>query len=415
MDEALGEEATEQALHDAVLEVEVHDVFVDAFRRRRRRPDEWATPAAIGSRVLPSSRRLRSVSSVSAQVGSAPCRGVEIGKAETLRRLLRCRRRSSSGSAPSISSEQEIASRKLVVVEADPLPGIVESIAERVDLPLQRFPTIAGDFQFLVSDLLFFAVQVGRVDLLRELLGIGAADAVAQGVGEPVFEHLGEAAEFLADRLRSCARAPEARGPRGAACRRSSGSRPRRAGWSLRSMRPLRCSMRLGFHGHVEVEQVEAVGLEVQALAGGVGGDQDAQRMLVRRRLKARLIASRLSGGVGPWKISMRCSARSVPARAARSCLIEIPLGVVVLGEDEHAQVRPHRAGLRAAIAGQPGARAEVLANPFDEPAHPGIGQAASLIGDALHLVEELLFLRVVGSCCRRRRTRAWPLRSASS
>ena len=34
--------------------------------------------------------------------------------------------------------------------------------------------------------------------------------------------------------------------------------------------------------GHVEVEQVPAVGLEVQALAGGVGGDQDADRVLLR-------------------------------------------------------------------------------------------------------------------------------------
>jgi hypothetical protein len=75
----------------------------------------------------------------------------------------------------------------------------------------------------------------------------------------------------------------------------------------------------------------------------------------------------------------------------------QIPFGVVVFGEDEQAPVRPFRAGLRATIAGQPGARAEVFANPFDEPAHLCIGQTASLIGDALHFVEELVFLCVVG------------------
>ena len=39
-----------------------------------------------------------------------------------------------------------------------------------------------------------------------------------------------------------------------------------------------------GVPGQVEVEEVGAVGLEVQALAGGVGGDQDAQRVLRRGR-----------------------------------------------------------------------------------------------------------------------------------
>ena len=53
--------------------------------------------------------------------------------------------------------------------------------------------------------------------------------------------------------------------------------------------------------GHVEVEQVPAVGLEVQALAGGVGGDQDADRVLPGSVVKARLISSRSAGGVGPW------------------------------------------------------------------------------------------------------------------
>ena len=53
-------------------------------------------------------------------------------------------------------------------------------------------------------------------------------------------------------------------------------------------MRPLRCSMRPGFQ-EVEVEEVGAVRLEVETLARGVGGDQDAQRVLGRVGVEAAL------------------------------------------------------------------------------------------------------------------------------
>ena len=55
-----------------------------------------------------------------------------------------------------------------------------------------------------------------------------------------------------------------------------------------------------GVPGQVEVEQVRAVGLEVEALAGGVGGDQDAERMLRGSALKRRLISLRRAPLVGP-------------------------------------------------------------------------------------------------------------------
>ncbi len=56
-----------------------------------------------------------------------------------------------------------------------------------------------------------------------------------------------------------------------------------------------------GVPRHVEVEQVPAVGLKIETLAGGVGGDEDAHGVLAGRLLNARLISSRSSGGVGPW------------------------------------------------------------------------------------------------------------------
>jgi hypothetical protein len=133
--------------------------------------------------------------------GISSASGVQVGKAKTLRRLLRCRRRFERLGTEHFQRARDGVA-KLVIVETDPLPGIVESISERVDLPLERFLTIPIDFEFIVSDLLFFAVQLRRVDFPRELLGIGAAYAVAKGAGESVFEQLREAPEFLADGFR---------------------------------------------------------------------------------------------------------------------------------------------------------------------------------------------------------------------
>ena len=57
--------------------------------------------------------------------------------------------------------------------------------------------------------------------------------------------------------------------------------------------------------------------------------------------MKARLISSRFSAGVGPWKTSMRC-VRVVGVRERRVELLhEVALRVVVFGEDENAQVVP--------------------------------------------------------------------------
>ena len=96
-----------------------------------------------------------------------------------------------------------------------------------------------------------------------------------------------------------------------------------------------------GVPGHVEMEEVPAVGLEVQALAGRVGGDQDAERMLGRVGvegeldglplvMRRRAVEDRdpVVGAVGP-------------VDRGRELLMEIALGVVVLGEDDDPRVVP--------------------------------------------------------------------------
>ena len=153
VDKALREKTTEKALHDAVLEVELHDVFVNAFGRVEDHRTNGRLPAPFEA-AFAVFGGLRSVSSVVGPGGIGSASGVQIGKAKTLRRLLRCRRRFEGlGTEHFQRAGDGVA--KLVIVETDPLPGIVESIPERVDLPLERFPTIPVDFEFLVGDRCF--------------------------------------------------------------------------------------------------------------------------------------------------------------------------------------------------------------------------------------------------------------------
>ena len=56
-------------------------------------------------------------------------------------------------------------------------------------------------------------------------------------------------------------------------------------------MRPLRCSSRVGEKGISYVDHAVALELEVDALACGVGGEQDADRRAIGRRLELRLDA----------------------------------------------------------------------------------------------------------------------------
>ena len=60
--------------------------------------------------------------------------------------------------------------------------------------------------------------------------------------------------------------------------------------------------------------------LQVEAFTGGVRGNENTHRVLRRVGVKGPLDLLPLGRGVGPWKIAMRCSARSLPAMAASSC-----------------------------------------------------------------------------------------------
>src|SRR5262249_14459535 len=92
---------------------------------------------------------------------------------------------------------------------------------------------------------------------------------------------------------------------------------------------------------HIEVEEVRAMILKVDALARCVGGDEDAERMLcwigVERPLD--LLARVLSHAAGERRDAL---ARAVGSRdRCTELLIEVALGVDVFGEDDDAAFGP--------------------------------------------------------------------------
>ena len=150
-----------------------------------------------------------------------------------------------------------------------------------------------------------------------------------------------------------------------------------------------------GVPGDVEVEEVGAVVLEVDALAGRVGRDEDAERVVGRLgverglQLFARLVAEAavedgdalLDADVG--------GALAVDGGEGRAELLgEVAHGVGELGEDEEAAAVPGRRRGRAGRGGGNGVE-EVRADPLDEELGARAGSVAGFLGDGGHLVEE--------------------------
>jgi hypothetical protein len=137
-------------------------------------------------------------------------------------------------------------------------------------------------------------------------------------------------------------------------------------------MRPLRCSMRLGFQGTSKWKRSaqwfwrftpsRAASVATRTRSGCSAGSP----------LKARLISSRRSSSMPPWKVRMRSSARSVDGEPGEELLLQVALGVRVFREHQHAAVVPAAAVEQA-----------VLPHPREEATTRGVGavpRAASAI-----------------------------------
>ena len=89
----------------------------------------------------------------------------------------------------------------MVLVQADALLRVGKQAAQRIDLLSQGVLAVACGFEFFLHRATAFRVEVGRVNLLLKCIDLVATDSSFQRVRQPHVNDLGEAAEFLLDRL----------------------------------------------------------------------------------------------------------------------------------------------------------------------------------------------------------------------
>jgi hypothetical protein len=147
--------------------------------------------------------------------------------------------------------------------------------------------------------------------------------------------------------------------------------------------------MRAGFHG-TSVEQVGAVALEVDALARGVGRDQDAHGVIGRRAVERALDLGALIVGHAAVEREDALVAEVAALDRGGQQLVQVALGVAVLGEDDHPGVGPLALGLGAGGAADRDRRALVGADPVEQRRDLGVGSGGVLRGQAAHLGQEL-------------------------
>ena len=157
-------------------------------------------------------------------------------------------------------------------------------------------------------------------------------------------------------------------------------------------MRPLRCSMRPGFQGRSKWKRSVQCAWKFRPSRAASVASRMRSGSFAGSVLKRRWISLRRAPLVRPSITSMRSSARSVPSMACSRIVLQVALrALAVLGEDQDAAVVPLRRRAPRRLAEGRQVRAEVLADPVDEPADLGVGQVPRLLGDLLHPVEQRL------------------------
>ena len=389
MDEALGEEATEEAAGDAVLEVDLDRAVVNAFGRIEDDGTDGglASPFPIALAVIRSSAEAVEGAGPGG-VGTAA--GVEVGEGPALGRAGEGREGMQRLCAEEIEGAAE-GFAEVLHVEADVLARGGKLAVEDADLLLQLVAPlgdegVVGIFKLFASS--FDLVVLREKHVLQEDIDILAADAVLERVGEATFEDLGERAEFLLDGLGLADESLKDAvfGPLFVE-EVAAGDDGRGLEFAVDTAVALFEAARVP--GDIEVDEVVAMSLEVETFAGGVGADQDADGRFLRRQVEGafdRLAFFRAGGAVEDL------DAGGVGFGAADGGLEhvdEVTLRVVPLGEDDEAASGPVAAGAGGGLPGDADARALVLADPFKQLEDTGVGEVASGIGEGGHLVKE--------------------------
>ena len=167
--------------------------------------------------------------------------------------------------------------------ELHPASRPFQQPAASLDLRLEVLLPLACGFELLGRDALLLPVEVRRCDLPCEALRVPVTDAPAKAPLDVVVDHLGKAAELALDGLGLLHQDFE-NAVLLALREHEVVTTHLRRRLKLAVDAPVALLDAAGIPGQVEVEEIGAVGLEVQPFAGGVGGEQNPQRVAWRGR-----------------------------------------------------------------------------------------------------------------------------------
>ncbi len=216
-----------------------------------------------------------------------------------------------------------------------------------VDLCFELLLTLARLLEFFFHDALTVRLGIGPLEFFLESGDVAVANSLLESSGKPTFEHLREAAQLLLD---------------GLGLSYQHFQDPVLLAVGVDEIMAVDLCIRLefavdpavalfqaaGVPRYVEVEQVPAVGLEVQALPRGIGGDQNADRMLPGIRGEGALDFLAFGWRCRPVVDGDTLAGPVGIGDGCRELLLKVALGVVVFGEDEDpGRVPPGRGTLR--------------------------------------------------------------------
>ena len=231
-------------------------------------------------------------------------------------------------------------------LEPNPLARPGEQVPALV---VRRFESVLSaprGVEFRFADPSAGGIDVRFLDPEGELPDLPVADALSEPSFDVVLDHLREAAEFALNRFRFAHQNVEHPVLRALGQLEVAAAHFRR-GLELAVNAPVALLDTAGVPRQVEVEEVGAVGLEVQSLPGGIGGEQDAERIFCRRGVEAPLDLA--AAGAGDEAVNrLDPLGGALGPRDGR--LQDVPQVTLrafpVLGEDQDAAVVP--AGGRA-------------------------------------------------------------------
>ena len=258
-----------------------------------------------------------------------------------------------------------------------------------VDLRFEIAASLSGRFELFGRDALPLPADIARFDLPREAFRVPVTNAATKAAFDVVVEHLGETAELVLDGLGL----PDQHFQNvvfGALRKHEVVAAYLRRRLKLAVDAPVALLDAARIPGQVEVEEIGAMRLEVQSLAGRVGGDEDAKGVARRVGIEAALdLFPPCPDGLPVDGLDALFG--EVAARDGLfEHLAQVALGTDhVLREDEHPALVPAWRGATVAatrwLTTTRQLRAQVLADPFDEVACLGVRVAAGGGGHLLH------------------------------